>query len=64
MAARFADRMLLLSQGRVSAEGTPEQVLRTDVLREVYRWPIAVAKDPSTGMPRVTPLRSGGQADA
>lgn len=59
MAARFADRLLLLSGGRVAAEGAPADVLRTSVLEDVYRWPIAVATDPSTGMPRVTPLRSG-----
>jgi iron complex transport system ATP-binding protein len=61
MAARFADRMLLLSRGRVAAEGAPAEVLRAEVLADVYRWPIAVATDPSTGMPRVTPLRSGGE---
>lgn len=59
LAARFADRVLLLSQGRVAAEGVPEDVLRGDVLEEVYRWPVAVQKDPSTGTPRVTPLRRG-----
>ncbi|MCG6987548.1 MAG: ABC transporter ATP-binding protein [Gemmatimonadetes bacterium] len=59
MAARFADRMLLLSRGSVAAEGAPAEVLRAEVLREVYRWPIAVREDPATGVPRVTPLRSG-----
>jgi iron complex transport system ATP-binding protein len=58
MAAWFADRMLLLSRGRVAAEGAPAGVLRAEVLEEVYHWPIAVATDPSTGTPRVTPLRS------
>lgn len=58
LAARFADRVLLLSQGRVAAEGVPEDVLRADVLEEVYRWPVAVQQDPTTGTPRVTPLRS------
>jgi iron complex transport system ATP-binding protein len=57
MAARFADRMLLLAKGRVAAEGTPADVMRSDVLEGVYRWPIAVQEDPSTGTPRVTPLR-------
>jgi iron complex transport system ATP-binding protein len=64
MAARFADRMLLLSRGRVAAEGMPAEVLSAEVLREVYRWPIAVGEDPSTGTPRVTPLRSGEAAGA
>lgn len=55
-AARFADRMLLLSRGAVAAEGTPEEVLREDVLEEVYGWPVAVRSDPVTGTPTVTPL--------
>lgn len=58
LAARFADRMLLLSGGRVAAEGPPAEVLRADVLESVYRWPVDVAVDPATGLTRVTPLRS------
>ena len=60
MVAQFADRMLLLSRGRVAAEGTPAQVMREDTLREVYGWPISVHTDPRSGTPRVTPLRSNG----
>jgi iron complex transport system ATP-binding protein len=56
LAARFADRMLLLDGGRAVAEGAPSEVMRRDVLSEVYRWPLAVEKDPVTGAPRVTPL--------
>jgi iron complex transport system ATP-binding protein len=58
MAARFADRMLLLSRGRVAAEGSPAEVVREDTLRAVYGWPLAVHQDPTTGAPRVTPLGS------
>jgi iron complex transport system ATP-binding protein len=58
--AQFADRMLLLSRGRVAAEGTPAEVMREDTLREVYGWPVSVHADPKSGAPRVTPLRSGG----
>jgi len=59
MAARFADRMLLLARGAVAAEGPPGEVVRSEILERVYRWPIAVTHDPSTGEPRVTPLRTG-----
>lgn len=58
MAARFADRMLLLSRGVVAAEGTPREVVREETLRSVYGWPLAVHEDPATGAPRVTPLAS------
>ncbi len=56
LAARFADRILLLHEGRVAAEGTPAEVIREQVLEEVYGWPVAVYPDPITGTPRVTPL--------
>jgi iron complex transport system ATP-binding protein len=64
LAARFADRILLLSRGSVAAEGTPAEVLRARVLEEVYRWPIAVTQDAETGAPRVTPRRSEGSQPA
>jgi iron complex transport system ATP-binding protein len=56
-AAQFADRMLLLSQGRVAAEGTPHEVMREDVLAQVYGWPVSVDIDAESGAPRVTPRR-------
>jgi iron complex transport system ATP-binding protein len=57
LAARFADRMLLLDRGRVAAEGTPAEVLREDVLSSVFGWPVAVMpwRD---GSPQVVPLRA------
>jgi len=58
VAAQFADRMLLLSRGRVAAEGTPGEVMREDVLGRVYEWPISVRRDPETGTPRITPRRT------
>jgi iron complex transport system ATP-binding protein len=61
LAARFADRMLLMNAGRVIAEGPPAEVMRADVLSSVYRWPIRVERDPVTGAPRITPLE-GPQA--
>jgi iron complex transport system ATP-binding protein len=55
--ARFADRMLLLSRGRVAAEGTADDVIRENVLRAVYDWPISVQQDPATRTPRIVPMR-------
>lgn len=56
LAARFADRMMLLSAGRLAAEGTPAEVLRRETLREVFEWPVAVTTW-CDGSPQVVPLR-------
>ncbi|MFW5904962.1 MAG: ABC transporter ATP-binding protein [bacterium] len=56
MAARFADRILLLDGGRTVAEGRVSEVIRGEILERVYRWPVSVGEDPATGAPLVTPL--------
>jgi iron complex transport system ATP-binding protein len=56
LAARYADRILLLSAGRVAAEGSPETVLREETLRAVFDWPVAVTAW-GDGSPQVVPLR-------
>ena len=57
LAARFADRIVLLDRGTVVAEGTPAAVLRSDILSRVFDWPVAVTTW-SDGSPQVVPLRA------
>ena len=58
LAARFADRIVLLDRGVVVAEGTPGEVMRRDTLTRVFEWPVAVTTL-SEGSPQVVPLRAG-----
>ncbi|MFO7893456.1 MAG: ABC transporter ATP-binding protein [Longimicrobiales bacterium] len=64
VAARYADRLLLMDRGRPAAEGTPARVFTAETLEAVYGWPVAVARHPGPGpdasAPQVTPLRNGG----
>ena len=66
-AARYADRLVLIDQGRVAAEGTPSEVLRRDLLEAVYRWPVRTTPHPGpgpdTGAPQVTPLARDAPLD-
>lgn len=57
LAAAYADRIVLLSAGQIRAVGSPRQVLRADVLQEVYRHPVAVIEHPESGGLAVLPLR-------
>jgi iron complex transport system ATP-binding protein len=58
LVARFADHMVLFHHGAVSAAGTPDEVMRADVLERVYEWPLVVIRDPAVGAPALVPLRS------
>lgn len=65
LAARWCDRLVLLHDGRVLAAGTPDEVLRPDVLRVAYGVEVAVARHPATGALEVVALRpADGPADA
>ena len=57
LAARFAQRILLLDSGSVVATGTPSEVLTRETLSRVFEWPVAVTTL-SDGSPQVVPLRS------
>jgi iron complex transport system ATP-binding protein len=61
VAARYADRLLLLDRGQTAAEGTADTVFTRQNLERVYRWPLMVASHlaagPDAGAPQVVPLR-------
>jgi iron complex transport system ATP-binding protein len=54
LASELADELILLERGRCLAKGTAEQVLQPDLLSRVFRTPILVDRNPSSGRPRVT----------
>jgi iron complex transport system ATP-binding protein len=56
LAAEFADRVLLLLNGRMLARGTPQEVLTPELLREVFEIQVLVDAHPVTGAPRITPV--------
>ena len=49
MAARYCDRLVLLQNGRVLAEGTPEVVLSPEMIESAFAVKSAVYRDPVTG---------------
>jgi iron complex transport system ATP-binding protein len=56
LAAAYADRVVLLVEGRVRVVGAPDEVVRPDVLSEAYRTGLVVLPHPATGRPLVAPL--------
>lgn len=57
LAGAYADRVVLLRRGRVRAQGTPEAVLTSALLTEVYEHPVDVIHHPDSPGPVVLPVR-------
>lgn len=53
LAAAYADRIVILSQGRVAADGPPETVLQQQTIEAIYQQPVLVLKHPTRGTPLV-----------
>lgn len=53
LAALWFDRLLLLREGALHADGTPEAVLRPEVLPPVFRCAVQVLRHPTEGVPLV-----------
>ncbi len=56
-AAEFCDRLVLMHEGRVLAQGTPDEVLQPDGLRIAYQGEAQVGRNPVTGRPMLFALR-------
>lgn len=58
LAAEFADRVLLMKEGRAVALGSPSEVLTPDLLRKVFDLEVLVDAHPISGAPRITPVHA------
>jgi len=53
LAAGYANRIVLLEQGRVAADGTPDQVLTREHIELVYQQSVVVLRHPLRDVPLV-----------
>jgi iron complex transport system ATP-binding protein len=54
-AARYAQHMIAIKKGKVVCEGTPDQVMTHEMLREVFGIEADIIPDPRTGVPLCLP---------
>jgi len=61
LASLYFDRLILLKEGRVWADGTPAQVLTEAKIREVFSTSVRVEPHPTTGVPHIVLMPKVGQ---
>ncbi|AWB27516.1 ABC transporter ATP-binding protein [Halococcoides cellulosivorans] len=60
VAARYADRILVLADGDIRARGRPATVLDSDAVETAFGTSVGVATDPITGTPTIRPVSDAG----
>lgn len=61
LASEFADRLLLLKDGKAIAFGTAKEVLTGELLRQAFATTVLIDAHPVTGVPRITPVHAARQ---
>ncbi len=54
LASQYCDQVLLLNHGRLAAMGSPQTVIKPEVIEAVYGCSVLVDRHPQSGLPRVS----------
>lgn len=55
-AARYADTIIVVKEGQVHRQGTPEEVMQSEVIEEVFGLKNQIMVDPVSGTPLCVPI--------
>ena len=57
LAAQYCDRLIMLAEGVVHADGSPVDVLKPEIISRAYDTEVIVMRHPTTGSPVVVGVR-------
>lgn len=55
LSARYADHIFALHQGRLASEGSPSEVITSELIKNIFGMDCTVIDDPVSGSPMVVP---------
>lgn len=57
LACRYADHLICMRDGRIVAQGRPDEIVTASLIEEVFDLPCRIISDPETAAPLVVPAR-------
>ena len=60
LASRYCERLIAVSNGRIAYDGPTAEVIRPDVLRDVFNVDAYISQNPHTGRPVCYPYQASG----
>lgn len=54
-AFRYADHILLMSEGNIAAQGAPQDIISSEIIKQVFNLDCLIMDDPICGSPMVIP---------
>ena len=55
-ASRYSNRVVIMKEGKIVADGKPEEVIVKDIIHYVYNVKCAISKEPICNRPQIYPL--------
>lgn len=56
LAARYSDELIAVSNGNVYAQGSPQDVMTQQTVKDVFGVDSVIVEDPVSGLPAVMPI--------
>lgn len=56
-AARYSNRVIIMKDGKIVADGKPEEVIVKDIIQSVYNVKCCISKDPIHNRPQIYPVK-------
>ncbi len=56
LACRYADHLIAMTDGSITAQGPPAEVITVETIKQVFGMSAAVVDDPISGTPTVVPI--------
>ena len=55
-ASRYSNRVIIMKEGKIVADGIPEEVIVKDIIHSVYNVKCSITKEPTCNRPQVYPV--------